>query len=153
MNKTLDPIQIVGISVKTTNAGGQAMQDIGALWGRFKGQDIHSLIPNKVNGNIYCIYTNYEGDHTQPYDVVLGCEVNAIDNIPEGLVSHSIAANTYKVYTAKGDLTTGQAVGQKWTEIWESNLKRNFKSDFELYSEATKDPTDGVVEIYIGVDE
>lgn len=152
MNKTLDSIQIVGISVKTTNEEGQAMQDIGALWGRFKGQDIHTAIPNKVNGHIYCIYTNYEGDHTQPYDVVLGCEVNAIPNIPEGLVSHTIQANSYKVYTAKGDLTTGQAVGQKWSEIWEANLNRNFKSDFELYSEDTKDPTDGVVEIYIGVE-
>ena len=151
MNKTLDSIQIVGISVKTTNAGGQAMKDIGALWGRFKGQDIHSLIPNKVNGDIYCIYTNYEGDHTKPYEVVLGCRVSSTEDIPEGLVSHTIDENSYKVYTAKGDLTTGQAVGQKWSEIWESNLNRNFKSDFELYSENTKDPTDGVVEIYIGV--
>lgn len=152
MNKKLDSIQIIGISVTTTNEGGQAMQDIGAMWGRFKGQDIHSAIPNKVNGNIYCIYTNYEGDHTKPYDVVLGCQVNSIEDIPEGLVSHTIDANAYKIYSAKGNLTTGQAVGQKWMEIWEADLNRNFKSDFELYSENTVDPTDGVVEIYVGVD-
>ena len=148
-NTALEPFYVIGLSVKTSN---QDMQDIAMLWGKFTSKGIYANIPNKNNGDIYCIYTNYEGDHTQPYEVVLGCKVNAIDNIPDGLVSHKVVRNSYQVFSAKGDLTTGQAVGQKWMEIWEADLNRNFKSDFELYSAETKDPKDGVVEIYVGVD-
>ena len=72
----IEAFDIIGISIRTTNENMQAAQDIGALWGRFKGEDIFSQIPGKLEDDIYCIYTNYEGDHTKPYDVVLGCKVH-----------------------------------------------------------------------------
>ena len=51
-------MKIVGISVRTTNQNGQAMQDIGNLWQRFFSEQLLTKIPNKVSDAIYNIYTD-----------------------------------------------------------------------------------------------
>jgi len=58
--------------VRTTNQNGQAAQDLGQLWGKFMSEGIAEKIPNKIEQSIFSIYTNYEGDHTQPYDTIFG---------------------------------------------------------------------------------
>lgn len=83
--------QIIGIEVRTTNQNSQAINDIGALWGgKFMEQGILKKIPNKVNSTIYCLYTDYEGDHLLPYTTVIGCEVSSIDEVPSGMVAKAI---------------------------------------------------------------
>lgn len=76
--------KVVGIWVRTNNHKEQGLQDIQALWGRFMGEGIASKIPNLKNNTVYSIYTEYEGDYTQPYTTVLACEVDSLEIIPEG---------------------------------------------------------------------
>jgi len=149
--KSIKPFQIIGLRIRTTNENMQAAQDIGALWGRFKGEDIFSQIPNKIEEDIYCIYTNYESDHTKPYDVVLGCKVHPDTECPENMIAHSIDGGDYAPFMAKGDLTTGIAVGEKWMEIWKTNLDRAYSSDFEIYSAKTEDLQNGEVNIFVAL--
>lgn len=149
-NIKLESFTIVGIAVKTTNENGQSATDIGVLWEKFMGEGILEKIPNKIDYAIYSIYTDYEGDYTKPYTTVLGCKVSDASSIPDGMVSVDINATNYSKYTTKGNLQEG-VVYKAWTKIWNEDLDRNYKADFEVYGEKAQDPTNAEVEIFIGL--
>ncbi|MDA9066709.1 GyrI-like domain-containing protein [Flavobacteriales bacterium] len=86
-------------------------QDIGQLWSKFMSEGIADQIPNKVDASVFSIYTNYQGDHTEPYDTILGCKVKSLDSIPEGLVGQAFDGGTYGKFVSKGDLTQGVVFG------------------------------------------
>jgi predicted transcriptional regulator YdeE len=58
----IEPFNLIGISIRTTNEDGQAAQEIAELWGKFINENILSAIPNKVDNLVYSLYTDYEGD-------------------------------------------------------------------------------------------
>ncbi len=142
---------IIGISVRTTNENGQAAKDIPVLWQKFMSESILEQIPNKISTAIYCIYTDYEADHTKPYTTVLGCKVSNLEEIPAGMVSKKIATTDYQKFVAKGNLQEG-IVYNKWLEIWQKDLNRKFTSDFEVYGEKAMNPNDAEVDIFIAVE-
>ena len=147
---TIEPFKVIGIAVTTTNENGKSAQDIGALWGKFMGEGIATQIPNKLDENVFSIYTNYQGDHTQPYDTILGCKVSNLDEIPEGMVGQSFDGGTYGKFVSKGDLTKGVVFGT-WTDIWEEDLDRVFTADFEVYGERAQNPTDAEVDVLVAL--
>ncbi|WP_236973086.1 GyrI-like domain-containing protein [Membranihabitans marinus] len=149
-NVQIQPFNVIGLSIRTTNENGQASTDIAALWQRFLSENISSLIPNKIDGSIYSLYTDYESDHTQPYTAILGCQVQNLDHIPDGMVGLSFNGGNYVKTTAKGDLMQGLIVNH-WSKIFEMNLDRNFVADFEVFGEKTQNPSDAEVEFYVGV--
>lgn len=142
--------QIIGIEVRTTNQNSQAINDIGALWRKFMQQGILEKIPNKVNSTIYCLYTDYEGDHLQPYTTVIGCEVSTTDEVPTGMVAKTINKGTYLKSSVNGDLSKG-LVGNHWYQLWETEIDRNYQSDYEVYDHRALDPANAEVDIYIGI--
>src|ERR1700756_3559863 len=97
-NRSFGEFHIAGISIRTTNKGGQSQKDIGELWGRFMSDNIAHKISGKVNDKVYCIYTEYETDFMGEYTTILGFEVSKNANIPEGIVLKTIPASTYRVY-------------------------------------------------------
>ena len=146
----IDPFHFVGISVRTTNQDGQAAQDIGALWQRFMAEKVAENIPHKIDGTVYSLYSEYEGDHTQPYTTFIGCKVDKLEEIPEGMVAKSFKGGKYVKTSAKGDLMKGVVVN-KWNEIWAMDLDRRFTADFEAYGEKAMNPSDAEVDFYIAV--
>jgi predicted transcriptional regulator YdeE len=146
----IEPFKVIGISVRTTNENGQAAQDIGHLWARFITEGIIDKIPGKVEHNVYSIYTNYEKDFTRPYDVILGCRVSSVEVVPQGMVALDVGGGQYTKFLSKGDLSKG-AVYNTWLEIWNSDLKRAYSADFEVYGEKSQDPSDAEVDIFIAV--
>lgn len=148
--QTINPFYVIGISVRTTNEHGQAAQDIPALWQRFLGENIASKIGNKVSEDIYCLYTDYEKDHTRPYTTLLGYHVSNLDHIPVGLVGKSVDEANYAKFVAKGNLQQG-AVFNAWTEIWNSDIPRAFSTDFEVYGTRAQNPEEAEVDIFIGL--
>lgn len=146
----IDAFHVIGISVKTTNKDQQSAQDIGALWGKFMQEQILDKIPNKIDNTVYSIYTDYEGDYTQPYTTVLGCKVSSLENIPEGMVGKTFEGGSYTKFVSKGDLTQG-VVFQDWLKIWNTGLNRNYATDFEVYGERAMNPNDAEVDIFVGV--
>ncbi|HAA15422.1 MAG TPA: AraC family transcriptional regulator [Cytophagales bacterium] len=148
----IEPFQVIGISVRTTNANGQSAQDIGALWQRFLSEGIAQKLPNKTSPEILCIYTNYEGDHTLPYDTFLGCKVSSLDEVPEGLEGRAFQGGAYTKVEAKGDLTKG-IVYDAWVDIWGQDMNRTFTADFEVYGEKAQNREDAEVEIFVGVND
>jgi len=146
----IESFKIIGIAVRTINENGQSGQDIGQLWGKFMAERIAEKIPGKLDTNILSVYTNYEGDHTQPYDAILGCKVDTLDVIPEGMVGHSFEGGSYMKFVSKGDLTKGAVFGT-WSEIWEQKLDRVFTADFELYGDRAQNPTEAEVDVLVAI--
>ncbi|MEM1220796.1 MAG: WYL domain-containing protein, partial [Bacteroidota bacterium] len=72
------PFLFAGIGVRTSNQAGKAAQDIGALWQRFLGEQIATKIPNVIDPTVLTVYTDYDGDHNQPYTALIGCRVSSL---------------------------------------------------------------------------
>lgn len=144
----IEPFKIIGISVRTTNENGQAVKDIPALWNQFFTENTVSKIPGKISDDVFCIYTDYEKNHTRPYTTIIGCKVDHLDSIPEGMVGKSISKTNYTVFTAKGKIADG-IVFNEWLKIWESSVNRLYTADFEIYGAKAQNPEDAEVEIFI----
>lgn len=148
--KTIKPFHIMGIAIRTTNENQQAATDIPLLWQRFMSEQLAEKIPDKTDDAIYCVYTDYEKDHTKPYTTILGCSVYDTSDVPEGMVARTIPGGSYKLFTAKGNLMQG-AVISEWIKIWNAPIQRIFTSDFEVYGEKARNLENGEVDIFIAV--
>nr|WP_068888159.1 GyrI-like domain-containing protein [Pedobacter panaciterrae] len=146
----IETFSVIGITVRTSNQNGEGARDIPALWGRFYSEDIISKIPNKAGEDVYGLYTDYEGDYTKPYTTLIGCKVNSLREIPDGMTGLTINGGAYLKLTVKGDLMKGTVI-EGWQKIWNTDLKRTYVVDFEVYGEKAKNPEDAEVEIYVGV--
>ena len=141
---------IIGISIRTTNENGQASQEIAELWQKFMTEAIVSKIPNKIDNDVYSLYTEYESDHTKPYTTILGCKVENLDNIPDGMVGSSFKGGNYIKTSAKGDLMQGLIVNH-WSKIFEMDLERIYSADFEVFGEKAQNPSDAEVDFYVSI--
>lgn len=149
-NQTIKKFNVIGISVRTTNENGQAGQDIPALWNKFMTEGILEKIPNKIDNSIYCVYTEYEKDHTKAYTTILGCSVEKLETIPSGMTGKTFEEAIYTKYIAKGNILQG-LVFEEWTKIWNSDLDRTFTADFEVYGEKAQNLENAEVDIFIAV--
>ena len=146
----LPAFSIIGIGIRTTNENNQAAQDIPALWERFFSENIMEQIPGRESTDLYCVYTDYEKDHTRPYTTVLGCRVSDSSRVPEGMQVVNFPERDYVQFEAKGNLNEG-AVIEAWQHIWQSPIPRSFTTDFEHYGEKSHVPKAAAVDIFIAV--
>ncbi|MFT3704419.1 MAG: effector binding domain-containing protein [Agriterribacter sp.] len=152
MQTIVAPFSIIGIAIRTTNENEQSSIDIPALWNRFLSENIMEQISNKIDHTVYCIYTDYEKDHTKPYTTLLGCKVSSLHEIPKGLTGKLVEGGRYEIFTTHGSLADG-IVYNEWLKIWDAGIERIYTSDFEVYDERAQDPTNATVDIFIAVKE
>ena len=67
------------------------------------------------------------------------------------MIVHAVKGGNYAPFVAKGDLTIGRAVGDKWMEIWNTKLDRAYTADFEVYSAKKENLLDGEVNIFVAL--
>jgi predicted transcriptional regulator YdeE len=146
---TLAPFYLVGISVRTTNEGGQSGKHIGQLWEHFFKENIRAQIPDKIGNDIYCVYTDYERDASGPYTTLLGCAVSTQQTVPEGFTSKVIPGATYRVYTSAGKLP--DSVLATWMHVWQTPIDRSYGADFDVYGITAQDPNNAEVKTYVSV--
>lgn len=144
-------ILLAGIKCRTSNRPNAAMHDIPALWERFHSENIIDQIPEKASGDIIALYCEYDGDHTHPYSVVIGCPVYTFDQVPEGLVVKKIPGGTYAAYEAIGEQP--QTLIETWGEIWQTNLPRTYTGDYEFYGEKFASNSPEKIEVFIAIDD
>lgn len=149
-SEKINSFNVIGISIRTTNENGQSGKDIPVLWGKFMSEAILEKIPNKISTDIYCIYTEYEKDHTKPYTTILGCKVSSLETIPDGLIGKTIDVVNYIKRSPKGNIMKG-LVFEEWLKIWSSDIPRTYTADFEVYGEKAQNPEDAEVDIFIAV--
>lgn len=141
---------ILGITVRTSNNEGAASQDIPALWQKFMVENIIGSIPNIIDQNIHCIYTEYEGDYTQPYTVLLGMKVASLEEIPEGLTGMTFSGGTYQSYHCEGKMADNVVI-DTWQQIWKDPLDRAYTADIEIYDASKSDSENVSVDIHIAI--
>ncbi|GAA0879996.1 GyrI-like domain-containing protein [Algoriphagus jejuensis] len=146
----IEPFKVIGISVRTTNENGKAAKEIADLWGKFMSEKVLDTIPNKTDNTVYSLYTDYESDHTKPYTAILGCRVENLNDIPNGMIGKSFDGGNYVQLSAKGNLMKSLIVN-KWTEIWGMDLDRAFTVDFEVFGAKAQNPTDAEIDFLIAV--
>lgn len=148
MNVELDSIHLIGIELDkpTTNQNGQSSIDCGNLWQQFEKVDL-SRIPGKLGNDVYAVYHQYESDHTGHFHYFIGCRVESISEIPKGFTSLTIPKGSFFKKLAKGQIPN--CIAYSWKEIWNSDLPRSYRFDFEVYGEKSKNWSDAEVEIYI----
>ena len=150
MKTTADSFYVIGLAIRTTNENGQSATDIPQLWNKFLSENTAAKIPNKTDESIYCIYTDYELDHTKPYTTILGCRVSTLSTIPEGLAGKEVAGGDYEIITAKGKIADG-IVFNEWLKIWSGDLPRAFTADYEVYGEKAQNPDHAEIDIFIAL--
>lgn len=145
--ESVAPFNIVGITVKTSNANNQAIMDIGQLWARFFDEQIFDKIPYKEEENIYMVYTDYSSGHTGTYTALLGAKVASLDYVPAGMTGRSLNGGVFEKFVATGEMP--QALIDTWQKIWNlhDTLGRSYTHDFEVYTSSA----DHEVSVYVAV--
>lgn len=135
--------KVIGIEVRTTNAGGKGAGDCASLWGRFFAENLLDKIPNKLNPSVnFGLYVDYDKDFNvfeDCYTYIVGTEVSSLENIPEGMVGRVVPASKYAVVTTEGPFP--EKIGEAWQYIWQTTtwgtgFKRAFTADMEVYDTA-----------------
>lgn len=154
IESVLDKKTVVGLSVATSNENELNPESalIPVLWQQFFSESITEKIQSKVNeSELIGVYTDYDTDHRGHYSVIAGQEVLTADNLPDGLVSHEIPEGRYLVFSQNGEMPG--IIYKLWEQIWgyfseESNYRRAFTTDFELYN----NDNPSKIEIYIAIE-
>lgn len=152
MNRTIENQKqkyFIGMELRTDND--KCSLEMPAHKDKFFKENTLAKIPNKISEDILAVYTDYEGDQTKPYSWILGCEVSNLNNVPGGLVGKIIAPAQYAVFTTQGTFPNGLIA--VWQEIWKSNLKRSYSTDFEIYRSTFDPEKNPEVKVYIALEE
>jgi predicted transcriptional regulator YdeE len=149
--ETKKGMKIIGIKTRTKNDMGKPNLEIMNLWNQFMSENIIEKIPNKVNQDIYSIYTDYESNFMGEYNLILGLSVTSLDHIPEGMIGRQFDDEKFKIYEAKGSMPG--AVINTWVEIWKNDaaLNRKYSYDYEIYNEKSRNGDDSVVNVHIAL--
>ena len=127
-----EALTIVGIFTRASNA---EPQKIGDLWRRFHAMGNGSAISARLSDAHYGVYCEYEGDHTKPFTVIIGCAVPADAVVPEGMKKITIEAGSFAVYDVEGELP--HAVFDTWAEVWQTPLDRLYQADYDVYGDTS----------------
>lgn len=142
---------VVGISRRTSNAGGRSTQDMMEAWETFLRTNALARIKHRVVPTvIYAVYSEYAGDWRGEYSYLLGCGVTRAGAAPEGMEIRKIPARTCAVFTAKGQMP--DAILAIWAQVWLSGLPRTYTYDFEVYDSRFMRPRAKEVDICVAVD-
>lgn len=141
--------KVVGLIARTNNASPDMGSVIGGLWEGFYGKGIYAAIKDKSNEKALGIYTDFAGREMDDYTVITACEVESVNEIPEGAAARIIPAGAYAKFIVRGDMH--KAVAEFWQELWKMDLPRSFVCDFEEYQNS--DMEDAEIHIYIGLKE
>jgi predicted transcriptional regulator YdeE len=147
---------VVGIAVRTSNAEQTtAARPIGKQWERLFKEGLLAAIPNKADGKIVAVYSEYATDKDGEYTYLLGARVRKVESVPEGMTAKNVPAGRYAVFTSERG-PVEKVVVEMWRRVWETPKNalggdRTYKADFEVYDQRAQNPADSVVDLYVAV--
>jgi len=134
----VEAFTVSGREERTTNAveaGGNGI--IGKLWSHFG----HNL-----PGPPIAVYSSYASDKDGEYAYLLGTRSRG--ETAAELVERQIVPGQYVVLSFEG-ATTPEAIVGLWMQVWSAEtsgqIKRAYKTDFEIYSASG-------VQLFVGID-
>jgi predicted transcriptional regulator YdeE len=154
----IESFEVMGIEVRTNNAKeAGAAGVIAKQWQRVIQEHALDGVPDRIEQDIYAVYTDYASDANGDYTFVLGAKFSASPDalVPKGMVVKTVPAGRYAVFTSELG-PVANVVVETWKQIWSfyqspANGHRAYRADFELYDQRAADPNNAQVDIYIGV--
>lgn len=151
-------MKLVGITARTSNQAefNPETAKIGSTIQKYISEALYNKISSrKKPGTTYCVYTEYETDHTGSYTYFIGEEVELNAEVPEGFKAITIDTQFYSKFTTAPGTMPNVCIDM-WQKIWkktpeELGGKRTYTADFEVYDDRALDPSNTVLDIYIGV--
>lgn len=137
---------IAGLAIRTANDDPQMPTAIGDVWQKFFQEGVYQAIEKTAPAPLG-LYTDYENDEKGAYTLLVGCQTDRIERLPEGTVVKTIPAGRYAEFTLSSADTS--AVAEFWQELWKTDLPRSFQADYEEYPDPTE--ANGKIKIYIGL--
>jgi AraC family transcriptional regulator len=128
--------------------GDNSNNEIPQLWDQFGPK--MGILPHRIDPqSCYGVCDNFD-EEANVFDYVAACEVKAGEEMPEGMVTREIPAQTYAVFTAT--LPEIQASMGYIYSTWlpPSEYERGAGPEFELYGEEFS-PVDPASKFYIYV--
>lgn len=157
---TRPEIKLVGITTRTNNVqifeSDPATNKIAETVQKYFHGGLNDRIPNRKNpGTTYCVYTEYESDHTGDYTYLIGEEVTSFENVSEEFVHMTLPAQTYAKFT-NGPGPMPDVSINAWKKIWtmtpeEFGGERAYTADFEVYDARAADHSNVIFDLYIGL--
>lgn len=142
---------LIGRSIRTCNLNQRSQSDISHLWQEFFKDPWDQILQNKVNNDVYLVYTDYEGNYQAPYTVFLGYQVAHLGLVPYGLQARTFPPQYMKKRLIKG--TQPKACQKAWEEIWaeDAQLPRAYTYDFERHLLAEPAMDQYTVELFLSM--
>src|SRR5580700_464854 len=82
---------VLGIAVRTSNAEQMtAARPIGKQWERLFKEGLLAAIPNKADGKIVAVYSEYLSDKDGEYTYLLGARVTKVESVPAGMTARNV---------------------------------------------------------------
>ncbi len=147
---------VVGMAVRTSNAEQMTeARPIGKQWERLFKEGVLAAIPNKADGKIVAVYSEYASDKDGEYTYLLGARVTKVESVPAGMTVKHVSAGRYAVFTSERG-PVEKVVVEMWRRVWETPKNalggdRTYKTDFEVYDQRAQNPADAVVDLYVAV--
>jgi predicted transcriptional regulator YdeE len=159
--KMVDMGELKLIGMETTTTFKNELKDGTTLWGDFmkRGNEINGKTGNIGIYDVHEYYSDYTNFNEEtPFAIIASLEVNNVDSVPPGMVSKTLPAARYAVFTHKGTLTTFQDSYLYIYRDWfpKSGYKVNKSEYFEYFNpQRFKGMTDlnSEVDIYIPVEQ
>ncbi len=142
----LEEFDIIGISeiIKDRDT---ASEIINGLWEKFFKDSIGQQVDDRIDDVIYAVYSDYEGDYTKPYRITIGYKVSNNGSAKSDLHHVRVEMDDYAMMSASGEQP--KALIETWEAIWQSDLDRSYKTDFEVYGKRFFE--EGVHEVLVAV--
>ncbi|MEK6260003.1 MAG: GyrI-like domain-containing protein [Planctomycetota bacterium] len=141
---------IHALSPEATN-----IQVIGPLWDKLTRQSAH--IPNKIGDAMFgIIYGRPETERTHPHELqyIAAVPVSSTAEVPEGMVSWTVPAGTFAVFTHRGPIRNIAGTVSEIYRVWlpQSDYQLTEIADVELYDHRfCPDGADSEMEYWISV--
>lgn len=152
-------ITLIGLTVRTNNSNemNPETSKIAAHTNLYWSQKLVNNIKHRVApGVTYCVYTDYESDEHGEYTYFIGEEVDSTNDQDLSRFETLIIpkCNYQKFTTEPGKIPN--VIIAAWQALWKMNEndfggKRKYLADFEVYDKRASDPSNAVVDIYIGL--
>lgn len=158
----LPEIKLAGLKTRTNNKN-ELNWEHGKIFPcvhQYFNNNTKEKIQHRIKpGTTFCVYTDYESDHTGEYTYFIGEEVASFDNLSPDLEKCVIRPQVYAKFTTEPG-SMPDVVKNAWKKVWQLQYqelggKRNYHADFEIYDDRASDPTHQniILDLYIGIIE
>lgn len=157
----LQEIVLVGLTTRTNNTNelNPSQSKIAALASNYWGNHTGACFKQrKAPGVTYAVYTHFEDGAQGDYTYFIGEAVHALAQQDlQKFTTLTIPASQYTQFTTEpGPIP--EIIINAWQKIWQMGTsdwrgKRSYIADFEVYDDRAADPSNAVVDIFIGLEQ